>query len=314
MDITGEAAGSFIEAVAIRETSHSQSHRGASHATCCVFAFQYQLSGKAELNITQDANIHTLCARLATHTYKHTVHLAKAGRKEHLLESVNTSSEKPVLSLRKVALLLQIGAILLSFFFFLFFWGAKYKNETRCQSGPRGLGRGRWRETESLKNASNAGSLFKHIGCCSQLDLWRKRWISTHLSTNKVRWSGGGEIHEGEKTFFFLFPGCDGWFQPKVLSLPVKKISTVILINKCLDLAFATLMLERKKFKLHRFFFSVVLRRLGQSSCHSCIKKRNLTLGHYFPLFVWVFFNYEGKTGTPTEADLRITTGKLRMA
>lgn len=118
MDITGEAAGSFIEAVAIRETSHSQSHRGASHATCCMFAFQYQLSGKAELNITQDANIHTLCARLATHTYKHTVHLAKAGSKEHLLESVNTSSEKPVLSLRKVALLLQIGAILLSFFFF----------------------------------------------------------------------------------------------------------------------------------------------------------------------------------------------------
>lgn len=89
--------------------------------------------------------------------------------------------------------------------------------------------------------------------------------------------------------FFSPFPSCDGWFQPKVLSLPVKKISTVILINKCLDLAFATLMLERKKFKLHSGFFSIVLRRLGQSSCHSCIKKRNLTLGHYFPLFVWFF-------------------------
>lgn len=35
-------------------------------------------------------------------------------------------------------------------------------------------------------------------------------------------------------------------------------------------------MLERKKFKLHSGFFSIVLRRLGQSSCHSCIKKRNL--------------------------------------
>lgn len=91
MDITGEAAGSFIEAAAIRETSHSQSHRGASHATCCVFAFPCQLSGKAELNITQDANMHTLCARVATHTYMHTIHLAKAGSKEHLLESVNTS-------------------------------------------------------------------------------------------------------------------------------------------------------------------------------------------------------------------------------
>lgn len=125
---------------------------------------------------------------------------------------------------------------------------------------------------------------------------------------------GGGESMK-VKSLFFPFPSCDGWFQPKVLSLQVKKISTVILINKCLDLAFATLMVERKKFRLHsEGFFCTVLRRLWQSSCHSWIKKRNSTLGHYFPLFVVVFFNYAGKTGTLAEAGLRITAGKLRMA
>lgn len=123
--------------------------------------------------------------------------------------------------------------------------------------GPRGWGG----ETESLKNASNAGGLFKHRACCSQLDLWRKRWISTHLNMNKVRWREG-ENPWRWRAFFFSFPSCDGWFQPKVLSLPVKKISTVILINKCLDLAVATLMLERKKFTLHSVsFFCTGLRR-----------------------------------------------------
>lgn len=111
--------------------------------------------------------------------------------------------------------------------------------------GPKGLGMGRKRETESLKNASNASSLFKHRVCCSQLDLWRKRWISTHLSRNKVRWREGGSPWRW-KAFFFPFPSSDGWFHPKVLSLPVKKISTVILINKCLDLVFATLMWKKR--------------------------------------------------------------------
>lgn len=114
------------------------------------------------------------------------------------------------------------------------------------------------------------------------------------------------------KNLFFSFPSCDGWFQPKVLSLPVKKISTVILINKCLDLAVATLMLERKKFTLHSVgFFSQGSERvrLGESSCHSCIKKRDLLLD----ITSHCFLHFTGKTGAPTEAGLRKTMGKLWM-
>lgn len=69
MDTTGEAAGSFIKVVATRQTSHSQNPRGARHETCCLFAFPYQLSGKADLNITQDANIHMLCAKVTRQTH-----------------------------------------------------------------------------------------------------------------------------------------------------------------------------------------------------------------------------------------------------
>lgn len=59
--------------------------------------------------------------------------------------------------------------------------------------------------------------------------------------------------------FFFPFPCCDGWFQLKVPSFPLKKISTVILINKCLDLAVATLMLEGEKLMLGCFSFFVCI-------------------------------------------------------
>lgn len=100
MDTAEGAAGNFIKAVATGQTSHSQRHRGASHRPCCVFAFPCQLSGKAETNIAQDTNIHMLCARV-THTHTHTIPLAKAGNKEHLLQSVNTSWWEVCLSFEK---------------------------------------------------------------------------------------------------------------------------------------------------------------------------------------------------------------------
>lgn len=119
MDSTAQTAGSYTEPVSIEETSHSWTHRAVYHATSLHFAF---LEGKAKQNITLQIWRHAHTSTCGVQNQLLCIHahteftLPKPLSKSIFQGVCIPPGEKPVLSLRKVAFLLQIGAIRLSCF------------------------------------------------------------------------------------------------------------------------------------------------------------------------------------------------------
>lgn len=98
MATAGEAAGSCIKAVTIKEAPHSLNGRAVRRVTSLHACFSTSTLRKSKIKHYTSCKhggtlrlTHAACKNIYTHTYVHTVHLAKAGRKDHLLKSLHTS-------------------------------------------------------------------------------------------------------------------------------------------------------------------------------------------------------------------------------